>query len=67
MVASMEASGRRKYEKEDQRAYVAWKVSIDDVLQLIRVWLYMLAFPMNGDRCRATGRSLLAATVWATR
>eukprot|EP00965_Chrysotila_dentata_P262003 6214437-Pleurochrysis_carterae.AAC.2 len=51
MAAFMEARGKKKY-KKGSKNYVNWRVSLDDVLQWLGVWLYILAFPMLGDRSR---------------
>ena len=49
MAESMTAVGKQKYQ-EGNRHFVNWSVSVDDLLQWIGVWMYMLAFPMEGDR-----------------
>eukprot|EP00965_Chrysotila_dentata_P232477 6198987-Pleurochrysis_carterae.AAC.5 len=50
LAESMDSAGKAKYDK-GHKNYVNWRVTLDDVLQWIGVWLHMLAkFPMLGDR-----------------
>ena len=43
MAKKMTENGQAKFKAGD-RAYVNWEVSVNDILQWIGVWLYMLAF-----------------------
>eukprot|EP00965_Chrysotila_dentata_P138726 4588819-Pleurochrysis_carterae.AAC.1 len=49
MAARMTEVGRTKHEK-GLPCYAGWSVSVDDLLQWLGVWVYMLAFPQAGDR-----------------
>lgn len=49
MALQMEKNGQAKHSNGD-RNYARWRVSLDDLIQWIGVWIYMLAFPQPGDR-----------------
>ena len=49
MAKKMTENGQAKF-KAGKRAYVNWEVSVNDILQWIGVWLYMLAFHQPGLR-----------------
>lgn len=49
LAAKMQAEGAKKL-TAGNRNYVNWTVSLEDVLQFLGVWMYMLAFPQSGDR-----------------
>lgn len=49
MAVAMTEKGAQKF-AEGNRYFVNWKVTRDDLLQWIGVWIYMLAFPQAGSR-----------------
>ena len=49
MATAMTADGARRY-KEGHREYLNWNVSVNDLLQFIGIWIYMLAFHQPGSR-----------------
>eukprot|EP00965_Chrysotila_dentata_P169613 5599016-Pleurochrysis_carterae.AAC.1 len=50
MTVCMTAAGRAKHEK-GVPGYANWAVSLDDLIQWLGVWIYMLAFSSpGGDR-----------------
>ena len=49
MAAKMQANGNKKHSDGD-RNYARWRVSFNDLIQWIGVWMYMLAFPQPGNR-----------------
>jgi len=50
MAAGMTEKGRELARNGDARFSEAWVVSVDDLLQWIGVWMYMLAFDQPGGR-----------------
>jgi hypothetical protein len=49
LAALMEKNGQLKY-GNGQRSYLNWKVPTLAVLKWFGCWMYMLSFPMEGDR-----------------
>ena len=53
LAVKMTANGQHKYAHCDQRKYYGWVVTVEDVLQWIGVWMYMLAFPQQSSARRS--------------
>ena len=52
MAAEMQHIGQQKY-NEGQRRFDKWVVTLEDLLQWIGVWTYMLAFPQQSSTRRS--------------
>ncbi|KAL1496688.1 hypothetical protein AB1Y20_014282 [Prymnesium parvum] len=50
MATAMQEKGKQKYLQGGYANYKNWRVSTDDLLQWIGVWMYFLAFPQAGHK-----------------
>mmetsp|Transcript_21099 Transcript_21099/g.66047 ORF Transcript_21099/g.66047 Transcript_21099/m.66047 type:complete len:114 (+) Transcript_21099:556-897(+) len=65
LAAMMQANGKARHGRKIP-GYANWTVTVDDVLQWIGVWMYILAFPQHGGResyFQEPGRAALARSM----